>query len=65
MSKQDWFLIPILVILALVPLSGSRFYVFMGTDILIFALFAVSSILALLGGLIFGGFVLRFRRAGR
>ena len=30
-----------------------------------FALFAVSSVLALLGGLIFGGFVLRFRRAGR
>jgi branched-chain amino acid transport system permease protein len=42
MSKQDWFLIPILLIIILVPLSGSRFYVFLGTDILIFALFAVS-----------------------
>jgi branched-chain amino acid transport system permease protein len=42
MSKQDWFLVPILLIIALVPLSGSRFYVFLGTDILIFALFAVS-----------------------
>jgi branched-chain amino acid transport system permease protein len=42
MSKQDWFFIPILLIIALVPLSGSRFYVFLGTDILIFGLFAVS-----------------------
>lgn len=42
MTKQDWFLIPILLIIILVPLSGSRFYVFLGTDILIFALFAVS-----------------------
>ncbi|MEE9419079.1 MAG: branched-chain amino acid ABC transporter permease [Desulfatiglandaceae bacterium] len=42
MSKQDWFLFPILLIIVLVPLSGSRFYVFLGTDILIFALFAVS-----------------------
>lgn len=42
MSRQDWFLIPILLIIALVPLSGSRFYVFLGTDILIFGLFAVS-----------------------
>jgi branched-chain amino acid transport system permease protein len=42
MSKQDWFLIPIFLILCLVPLSGSRFYVFLATDILIFALFAVS-----------------------
>ncbi len=42
MSKQDWFLFPILLIIVLVPLSGSRLYVFLGTDILIFALFAVS-----------------------
>lgn len=42
MTKQDWFLIPILLIIIFVPLSGSRFYVFLGTDILIFALFAVS-----------------------
>jgi branched-chain amino acid transport system permease protein len=42
MSKQDWLFFPIVVIAVLVPLSGSRFYVFMGTDILIFALFAVS-----------------------
>jgi branched-chain amino acid transport system permease protein len=42
MSKQDWFFIPILLIIALVPLSGSRFYVFLVTDILIFGLFAIS-----------------------
>ena len=42
MSKQDWFLSPVFLILCLVPLSGSRFYVFLTTDILIFALFAVS-----------------------
>jgi branched-chain amino acid transport system permease protein len=42
MSKQDWLLIPVIFLVALVPLTGSRFYVFMGTDILIFSLFAVS-----------------------
>ncbi len=42
MSKQDWFFIPILLTIALIPLSGSRFYVFLGTDILIFGLFAIS-----------------------
>jgi len=35
-------LILILVLIALIPLSGSRYYVFLGTDILIFGLFAVS-----------------------
>jgi len=42
MSKQGWFLICALVLVALIPLSGSRYYVFLGTDILIFGLFAVS-----------------------
>lgn len=35
-------MILILVLVALIPLSGSRYYVFLGTDILIFGLFAVS-----------------------
>ena len=35
-------MILILVVIALIPLSGSRYYVFLGTDILIFGLFAVS-----------------------
>lgn len=42
MSKQDWFLIPIILIVLLIPLSGSRFYVFLMTDIMILGLFAVS-----------------------
>jgi branched-chain amino acid transport system permease protein len=42
MSRQNWFLIPIILIILFIPLSGSRFYVFLGTDILIIALFAVS-----------------------
>lgn len=42
MSKQDWYLIPIILVILLMPLSGSRFYVFLGTDILIIGLFAVS-----------------------
>lgn len=35
-------MIPIILIILFIPLSGSRFYVFLGTDILIIALFAVS-----------------------
>ena len=42
MFKQGWILILILLVIALIPLSGSRYYVFLGTDILIFGLFAVS-----------------------
>src|SRR4030043_654689 len=42
MSKENWFLIPVIILILLIPVSGSRFYVFLGTDILIFGLFAVS-----------------------
>jgi len=42
MSRQNWVLIAVLVLLALVPLTGSRYYVFLLTDVLIFGLFAVS-----------------------
>jgi len=42
MFKENWFLIAIIFLLALVPLSDSRFYIFLGTDILIMGLFAVS-----------------------
>ncbi len=42
MSKQNWFLIIIILLLALLPLSESRFYIFLGTDILIMGLFAIS-----------------------
>ncbi len=42
MSKENWLLLIILALLALVPLSESRFYIFLGTDILIMGLFAVS-----------------------
>jgi branched-chain amino acid transport system permease protein len=42
MSKGNWLLISVILLILLVPLSGSRFYVFLGTDILIFGLFAVS-----------------------
>jgi branched-chain amino acid transport system permease protein len=42
MSKENWILIPVIILILLIPVSGSRFYVFLGTDILIFGLFAVS-----------------------
>jgi branched-chain amino acid transport system permease protein len=42
MSRQNWILIAILVLMALIPLTGSRYYVFLLTDILIFGLFALS-----------------------
>jgi branched-chain amino acid transport system permease protein len=42
MSKQNWLLIILIGLLALLPLSDSRFYLFLGTDILIMGLFAVS-----------------------
>ena len=42
MSKQNWVLIFIIALLALLPLSESRFYIFLGTDILIMGLFAIS-----------------------
>jgi branched-chain amino acid transport system permease protein len=42
MSKENWLLIIFILLLVLLPLSESRFYVFLGTDILIMGLFAVS-----------------------
>ena len=42
MSKENWLLIILVLLLLLLPLSESRFYVFLGTDILIMGLFAVS-----------------------
>lgn len=42
MLRNDWFLIAIILLLALIPLSGSRFLLFLFTDIMIFGLFAVS-----------------------
>jgi branched-chain amino acid transport system permease protein len=42
MSKENGFLLILILLLALLPLSESRFYVFLGTDILIMGLFAVS-----------------------
>lgn len=42
MSKENWFLLILTLLLVLLPLSESRFYVFLGTDILIMGLFAVS-----------------------
>ena len=42
MSKENWLLISFIILILLIPASGSRFYVFLGTDILIFSLFAVS-----------------------
>ncbi|MCJ7495290.1 MAG: branched-chain amino acid ABC transporter permease [Deltaproteobacteria bacterium] len=42
MSKENWFLIILVLLLAFLPLTESRFYVFLGTDILIMGLFAVS-----------------------
>ncbi len=42
MSKENWSLIIFTVLLVLLPLTESRFYVFLATDILIMGLFAVS-----------------------
>jgi branched-chain amino acid transport system permease protein len=42
MSRQNLILIAVLILVALIPLTGSRFYVFLATDILIFGLFALS-----------------------
>ena len=42
MSKQNLALLILIILLALVPLTESRFYIFLGTDILIMGLFAVS-----------------------
>jgi branched-chain amino acid transport system permease protein len=42
MSKENWFILAIILFLALLPLSESRFHIFLGTDILIMGLFAVS-----------------------
>ncbi len=42
MSKENWLLVILILLLLLLPLSESRFYVFLGTDILIMGLFAVS-----------------------
>ncbi|UCF92303.1 MAG: branched-chain amino acid ABC transporter permease [Desulfobacterales bacterium] len=42
MARQNWVLIAVIVLVGLIPASGSRFYVFLATDILIFGLFAVS-----------------------
>jgi branched-chain amino acid transport system permease protein len=42
MSKKNWFLLILILLIALLPLSESRFYIFLGTDILIMGLFAIS-----------------------
>lgn len=42
MSKQNLALLILILLLALLPLTESRFYIFLGTDILIMGLFAVS-----------------------
>jgi len=42
MLKPNSFLIILILLLALLPLTESRFYIFLGTDILIMGLFAVS-----------------------
>jgi branched-chain amino acid transport system permease protein len=42
MFKEKWILLFFILIMLSIPLTGSRFYVFLGTDILIFGLFAVS-----------------------
>ncbi|MCJ7776221.1 MAG: branched-chain amino acid ABC transporter permease [Desulfobulbaceae bacterium] len=42
MPRQHWLIIATLVLVGLIPVSGSRFYVFLATDIMIFGLFAVS-----------------------
>jgi branched-chain amino acid transport system permease protein len=42
MTRQNLALLILIVLLALLPLTESRFYIFLGTDILIMGLFAVS-----------------------
>jgi branched-chain amino acid transport system permease protein len=42
MTKQNLALLILIFLLALLPLTESRFYIFLGTDILIMGLFAVS-----------------------
>lgn len=42
MLKRERFIIILTALLALLPLSQSRFYIFLGTDILIMGLFAMS-----------------------
>jgi branched-chain amino acid transport system permease protein len=42
MSKQNLALLILIALLALLPVTESRFYIFLGTDILIMGLFAVS-----------------------
>jgi branched-chain amino acid transport system permease protein len=42
MSKENWVLLLFIFLLLAIPLTESPFYVFLGTDILIFGLFAVS-----------------------
>ena len=42
MSKENWVFIAGLILIAAIPLTGSRFYIFLFTDIMIFGLFAVS-----------------------
>ncbi len=42
MLKREKFIIILTALLALLPLSQSRFYIFLGTDILIMGLFAMS-----------------------
>lgn len=42
MSKENWLLLILTLFLVLLPVSESRFYVFLGTDILIMGLFAIS-----------------------
>lgn len=42
MLKREKFIIILAALLALLPLSQSRFYIFLGTDILIMGLFAMS-----------------------
>lgn len=42
MSKENWVLVILVLLLVLLPLSESRFYLFLGTDILIMGLFAIS-----------------------
>jgi branched-chain amino acid transport system permease protein len=42
MSRENWVFIAGLILIAVIPLTGSRFYIFLFTDIMIFGLFAVS-----------------------
>ena len=41
-KRENLFLVAVLLLVALIPATGSRFYVFLFTDILIFGLFAMS-----------------------